>query len=838
MANPCGFSIQDVSRIIKENVLPGGYNNRSEVLKGLMNDPALRLTYAEAKEITDYYYTIYRKVAGQNKKPAIVKHLTGAQKAQVQIDNLVLDYLSGRTSGVPMTQADTDHLLKLYERADVAETPTLKGKLEEEANIFVSKFNPMYANELFRSSVYARPLLSGVFFIKSFLSNLHAHVERSITDSLWDGKKMDFTSLIKFDGLANASFFNVVRGGIPATTIAHNEQFDFSKGRPEEFDLKGTNIEGSKYYRLMKFYTQWSNRFTASPDTRGIYSNAERHMYQLLKEEYRAIGRTELDATQLALQDMELDDVQTSVDMAIETFTKLGLPIYNSKGKQTSEFKVAVQEYMRRHRDKEVWAKALELSKNDFWKRNMTVKSEMGFGDYGVFGLKAQLFTKLRSALESKTKKKVTSAFQLWAFGFVNGAANFAEDAIERIPLYAAVKLAFLQARKKNITDAALAADIQRRQKDIIVKTTLTAAFFLAARMAEKLLCPEDQDKVSGRQISEGRTQLGICGIPAFVPPQMMVAYKVYNILNQAGVSDEEYFDTVLNILPVVVQSNEMGLGGTIDKIADGASEYAVAEKTGNEVKKNEIRASMTKNIVRGGVDYANTFIPLPSRLMNEAATLTQFFRGQTARQQSLNIAVDDKGTPTGWLNSLGKTTIASLGNVTGINEIAIAAIGSDKPYAMDWQGRPVAQLRGSDIFGSGVQYNENDELLIEAGVPTPYVNRLQKIEYAQKKTENFGVVLTEKNVRYMTDDEFYNVSKALSEFNKKYFDKNRGKLARILEQDKTTASAKIKNVFARTKNAAIEAVEKGLKSPLKIQRYIERNWESKRMQSITRTDY
>ncbi len=125
----------------------------------------------------------------------------------------------------------------------------------------------------------------------------------------------------------------------------------------------------------------------------------------------------------------------------------------------------------------------------------------------------------MRDKLEKHSKNKVTSAFNLYAFGFLNGAANFAEDAIERFPIYAAVKIAALQSRKGKVTDAQLQKDIARRQKDIIVKNILTATFFVAARMAEHLLCPDKENKESSQAISSGFTQVGLCGIPVLVPP-------------------------------------------------------------------------------------------------------------------------------------------------------------------------------------------------------------------------------------------------------------------------------------------------------------------------------
>lgn len=844
ITNPCGLSVQQVADIIKNNVLTGNYDSRGKVMQALMTDPKLNLSYSEARQVADYYYSVYRKIAKQNKTKAPVTHLNAEQRTQRQVDSLVLDYLGGDTGAMPLTDADVDHLLELYKLADKADTPSLKAKYDEQANVFIAKFLPTYANELFRSSVYARPLLSAVFFIKSFTSNFHAQVERIISDSIWDGKKSDLRWFGKFDGLANATLAHTLKGGIPATTIAHNEQFDFSKGRLEEFDLSGTPLANANpakkgYYNLMKFYTKWSNRFNAAPDTRGIYSNAERHFYQLLKEKYRDTGLSNEEATQKALKDIELDDRDTATKMAIDKFTELGLPIRGKNGKFTSEIKVAIQEYMRRHRDHVIWGKALELSKNDFWKKNMTTASELGFGDYGLFGLKAQFFSKLKNILETKTKSKLSSAFQLYALGFLNGAANFAEDAIERFPPYGAVKWLFLNSRKKKITDQELFHDIARRQKDIIVKNFTTAMFFVTVKMLESLICGDKKDKQSSSEISQGFTQIGVCGIPVLVPPQMMVMLKVYRMIDQSVSNDEQFFNTVLNVLPVLVQSNEMGLGGSIDRTVGNATEYAAAKGQGNEVRANEAGAKVTNSIIRSASDMANTFIPLPSRAMNEAGTVAQRLQGETQRQQKLNFAIDAEGRKKGWLNTLGKITVANLGNVTGVQEIMIAAIGSDKPYAMDWQGRRIAQFRGADIVGNGIQYNLNDDLLIDAGLQPPYINRLEKIVVRKNTSTKKGyyankIKRTELDLRYMTDEEFYNVSKALADFNKDHFEQYYDKLRSEVDSDKEAARREIKSVFDRSKTAALQAVEKGIDDPDKILKFIKSKWKTKREQRVT----
>ncbi len=838
---PCGLSFDRTLEIIKRNVLYGNYNGRGEVMQALLQDG---FSYDEAKEVTDYYFKVYKQLSGDFKKKTPAPLLSAQQKQEKKVNNLAVAYLNGELGSFPMEDYDFAHLQTIYDKEAAADTPTLKAKYIDEANVFIQKFMPDYTDELFKSSVYARPLLSGVFFIKSLASNLFGQLERSINNSIWDGKKADFTFLNKFNDLANASFTNVLKGGVPATTLYQGEAgFDPTKGRVEEYSIEGTSADISKskaaYYSVMKFMTKWSNRLNAAPDTRGIFHNAERHFYQLLKEKYRGEGMTNQEATDKALEDIELDDEHTAIKMAEDKFKDLGIEAYNANGRPTSEFNVAVAEYQRLKRDDVLWRKALTLSKNDFWKKNMMVPTELGFGDYGLFGVKAQIFTKLRDIIENRTKSKLASAFNLTAFGFINGAANFAEDALERVPPYAAVKLAFLQARKGKVTDEMLQNDIMRRQKDIIVKNITTASFFLMARMLENLICKGKSGKATSEQISSGRTQIGPCGIPVFVPPQMLATYKMYNIISEAVENDEEFFETAMNVMPVLVQSNQVGLGGAVDKIGQAGTNYGAALAQGNNVRAKEELDKGVKAVVRYGADVANTFLPLPSRLTSEAGTFTQRALGISQKQQELPFAIDEAGNKLGLFNTLGKVTVASLGNVTGISDIIIAANGANKNYAVDWQGRKVVQFRGSDITGSGVQYNAADDILATAGVKTPYLYRLQKIPVSKKQNTITGflpkgVAVTQDKQRYMTDEEFFEASEALGKFNEEYFRVNNERIVNAVKKNKSVARNDIETVFKNTKEQAVEAIKRGMDTSGEILSFIKANWRPTRKRQLS----
>lgn len=889
IANPCGLSTAQIVDIIKNRVRDKGYADRQAIMDGLKAD---NYTYEEAKAVTDFYFKIYNRLAENKKIKGTGTQLSHKDRLDKKVRNLAVDYLNGSTGAFAMTDADFDHLEELYKKEESAETPTLKAKYADEATVFVQKFLPSYTNELFRSFVYAKPLLSGVFWIKSFLSNFARQIERGV-QNVWDGKKFDFTGFGDFykkaddktfkNDLANASGLNTLQGGIPAATLYQSESgFDPTRGRVEEHGIAGTAADTNKfksnYYKFINLLSRFSNRGNASFDTRGIFHNAERHFYQLSKEFYRHDYAEQLinniaasqnvpasevklsdankqaiedAATQQALDDMALKDEVESTKMAEAKFKELGLEAYKANGKPTNEFKVAVAEYQRLGREETRWKDAMQLAKDDFWKKNMMLPSRLGFGDYGLFGLKTQLLVRLRDHLERKFKgNKIASAFNLSAFGFLNGAANFAEDALERFAPYAAIKYAFLKSKQKDSFISNLFGltpdqewqfqnDVLRRQRDLVTKNITTAAFFMFARMLEKFVCGDRESKETSAQISEGRTQIGICGIPALVPPQMMATYKMYRLIENAAVNDEEFVQLALHAWPVMMQSNNIGLGGAADKIGTQSLNYAQALAKGDQVRAGEEKQKMVNTAIDYGVGVGNSFLPIPSRALSEVGVLGQRLQGQTQRQQNLPFAIDETGHRLGIWKTLGKVSVSSIGNVTGIQDMAMAAIGSNREYALDWMGRKVIQFRGSDIFGSGIKYEAADDIITTAGVKAPYVYRLTKVtdkEGKEKYRRLLGIDVTEKEdtQRYLTDNEYYNVSEALGSFNDKYFSKNEAKLTKLIQKDKEVARKFIESIFTSTKKRALEAVEKGKDTPKEILSYINQNWQSDSGMRIT----
>jgi hypothetical protein len=305
---------------------------------------------------------------------------------------------------------------------------------------------------------------------------------------------------------------------------------------------------------------------------------------------------------------------------------------------------------------------------------------------------------------------------------------------------------------------------------------------------------------------------------------------------------DEDWSNLALKTLPVLTQENNLGLSGAIDKFGNSITNIGVASAQGNDVRLAEEKDKLVKNVVRMGADYANSFIPLPSRIISEVGVIGQKAQGLTQKQMDLPFAIDEVGNKKGAFETLSKVSLAALGNVTGINEISLAALGSKKNYAVDWQGRKIVQFRGSDITGSGVQYLKADDILATAGVPAPYLNRLEKIKVDENKSKTLTfdgkkINKTEKQIRYLTDEEYFNASVALGDFNREYFADNENEMIKLVKEDKGTSQKIFKSLFISTKKSAIEAVSKGKKTSSEIKSYIERKVGKRKSFKISDTD-
>ena len=849
VTNPCGLSHEEILKAIKESVLNTSYKDRGDLKKKLLK---LGYSFSEVNQITSTYFNLYRKLSKEVIRSNF-NNLSAEQKTKEKMIDLSVKYLNGTINEFPITEAEESELRKIYDKADKALTPSLKQKYNDEADVFLRKMLPSYGSEIIKSAIYNLPLFSINFTTKAITSNLFGMIENKI-QNIWDGKKADFTNLNKFNEMGQVAAWNVLHGGIPATSLYQEVSKTHYGGRLYEYDLEGTDIDtklGRKYYGLMNWYSKWSSRFNSTVDTYGIYHNAERHFYELLKQKYRSeTDLNEKEIQQKVLQDMELSDTENAKKLVEANFKEIGEKVYNNTGDYTPEFQLAVQEYVRKNRNEETWQKALDLAKNDFWKKNMTIKSELGFGDTGIFGLKARTLNAIKKTFTPKGgETKLSAALNMSLFGFVNGASNFAEDAIERFPLYATVKALALQYKKgqlkANLSPQELIEDASRLQRKLLVKNVTTFAYFVMARLIEHQFCPDKENKQSVKEISSSFTTVGICGKPITIPPQMMVMYKVYKILEMTAKNDDDYFDAALNMMPIMVQSNEMGIGGSVDKMVDNTVDMVKNKSYNNEVGFNEYRNKVVNEIIKSGIGVANSYLPIPSRLLGEVGSYTQRIEGKGQQLQPLPFAIDETGEYMGTWKTAGKVSVAALGNVTGINEMLLATISSNKTYSTDWQGRTVAKFRGGDILGNGIQYNANDDILATANVKPPYLSRMEKVKVSEGKEYAEGLFnnpLVEKKekVRYMTDEEYYNASLALGNFNKKFFENERQQsdIIQKIKSDKINAQKQLQAMFTSTQKLAVEAITIGIKDVEDIERYIEDNWNSQKKKVYSEKSY
>ena len=168
--------------------------------------------------------------------------------------------------------------------------------------------------------------------------------------------------------------------------------------------------------------------------------------------------------------------------------------------------------------------------------------------------------------------------------------------------------------------------------------------------------------------------------------------------------------------------------------------------------------------------------------------------------------------------------------------------MGSKKPFAVDWLGRHTAQFRGSDIIGNGIQYEAPDDILMQVGLLPPYIARTQKLDVGASEVEvgymDETVKMKQKRIRYMTDEEYANVSIALGDFHRNYFERNEKRLINEIKRNKGLTRKSLESVFRKSKDRAIKAVQSGIKEPKSIIQYINDNWDSGRGRETTESIY
>lgn len=838
MANPCGLSYEKIVDIIKNARI--NKMSKLDVTAELM---ANGLDYEEANEVANKYNSLYKN----NVKKVQKKDFTNFSE---QEKNVAKSYLDGVSSNLQMTQQDWDNVRDLYGKAKKAYdkgAKNLAASFSEKASLYIAERSSDLTGDVFSSFLHIKPLTSIGFLLNSTQANLFQRWENSVVESirsLFTKGYLDLRSLPAENRKFAYAYTKSLLGGAMPISDALETDVGKSPFRSEYATLPQTGLKGW-YYRALQTWNKIGGKLINTPDTFALVANSERHILQLYKEKYLADGDSIREATRKAYEAIALRDETTATSEVDALFTELGLEKFNKNGSTTSEYNLAVQEARRSGRDTEIVDKAMLLSKNDLFKEIMTKPSELGFIQTGLPGMLARLLDAVKRGvfgdLNKAGKFKKLVAFN--TFGYVNGSMAWLDKILEAHAGYALVKILAGQAQKKSVSDPEIIKDISRKQIQLIAKQFYVAAVLLALQGIKKILentvCQGDSiDEIPQTKIINSTHQFTLCGrtIPMFFAPQLKIAYSwwdtVATLVKGEGGEDDEVLD--LAFQPFIMAADESRWGETkFHKMMQYKTDLLESK---NEVQKTETMGRMVKIGTDLGVNYANGFLPLPTRPLGEIGSLTNLAKGNTVKQQDVILSTDSEGQYTNMFSTIAKSGKVSLYNAIGITDWMNSFGLKEGQEAIDYQGRKVGVLRNMYLVGDGVQYNKVDEMYALTGVKPPYLSRYMKVEDTDQPEKyksilsNKGYELAVPKIQYLTNDEFAAAARGTARFYKEWWEENYDKVKeKYLSENDDDKKFIIKDVekisdVANLSKKVIDAIDGGKTTEDDIYTYLKKN--------------
>ena len=781
MANPCGLEYEKIVDILKN--ARTNKQSKLDVTAELMTQG---LDYEEANEVANKYYSLYK----DNVKKVTKKDFTNFSE---QEKNVAKAYLDGVSTNLEMTQTDWDNIQDLYDKAKKAYdkgAKNLAASYAEKASLYIAERSGDLTGEVFTAFLHIKPLTSVGFLINSIQSNLYQRLENSFIESirtLFTNGYIDFRRLPAENKKFAYAYTKSLLGGAMPVSDALETDIGKSPFRPEYAKLSQIGFKGW-YYRTLQKWNKFGGKGINLPDTFGLVANSERHTLQLYREKYLQEGDSIKEATRKAYEAIALKDEAAAKTEVDELFTELGIEKFGKNGNETSEYKLAVQEARRSNRDTDIVDKAMLLSKNDLFKEVMTKPSELGFIQTGLPGYLARGLDSIRRAMLGDIHKggPIRRVIAFNTFGYVNGAMAYLDKVLEAHAGYAAVKIIAGQVKKRGITDPQIIADITRKQIQLIAKQFFVATSLLTLQALKKILeetiCKgEDVDEIPKTQIVNSSHQFTICGrtVPMFFAPQLKIAYAwwdtVATLVKGEGAEDEDIMS--LAFQPFIMAADESRWGET--KVSKLISNIKSIRDANNELQKTEIIGKSVKIGTDMAINYANGFLPFPTRPVQEAGSLTNLARGNDVKQQDVVLSTDAEGQYTNMFNTIAKNGKVSLYNAIGITDWMNAFGIKEGQEAIDYQGRKVGTLRNMYLVGDGVQYNKVDEMYALTGVKPPYLSRYLKTNESKESEthesllSSGGYNLKIDKLQYLTGDEFAAAARGTAKFYKEWWDEN-----------------------------------------------------------------
>ena len=561
-SNPCGISVTDTLNSIRgafeysiTNKSP--QSSKNDVVAALISDMGFSLK--EANDIANLYYAEYE----QNLKKNPPKELSNMDKL---LKKNAEDFLMFESNSPLLSDAEIDNIRNEYERANnfrKAGAFTKASEIESGvATTLLSKMRNEAKAKIFESFLYTKPLISVRFFTSSFTSNFMENIIRAATSAFGTKGGINLSAFKNIFG-SRYGFLkgrDVLGGGMTAMdTVSTENNNNIQSARPETLRLGGLS-------NLYASISAFAKKGIDLPDTLGIVSGTDLHYRTLITnkkyDELRKQGLSKSDAKKQAnaAADLEmklLSDADARL-VADQIFKDDG-KVVDDKLRNSTEYKIAVEEIKRSKRDEETTQRAFLKSSEDYFKSKMTQSSELGAAYNGIFGLFARGMNAIKSELvksaEGSSEKgniktsRIKTALGLQVFGFLNGASAFAEKSIESIPIYGIPKILALQLGSQNVSDN-LKSEIGQKQRDIVARMGVGIALYGLMRGIKAIAeenCGNKDLKVPENKIY-GKYRMTICGkqvMPFVIPAQFEALFGFYNWLFDTSLSEKK--DNALN---------------------------------------------------------------------------------------------------------------------------------------------------------------------------------------------------------------------------------------------------------------------------------------------------
>ena len=800
------------------------------------------LSVSEATEIANLYYKEYSN--NLKKKPP--KELSKMDKV---LRRNATNYLNFESDSPLLSEGEITKIRELYEKADKFRKAGAYSKASdietEVATLVLSKTKQLTKLKIFESFLYTKPLTSFAFFTTSLVSNYYAHFERVVTSAFATKQGINISA---FRNLFSSKYgllkaISVIKGGNPIMDTYSVETSNIDTSRPEKIKIGGLTS-------MYAFFTQYAKRMIDSPDSLGQTIDMDARYAELLaNKKYRELieeGKTHKEAKKIVneyvINEMQKLSKSEAMGVADKVF-KVGEEVDESF-RNTTEYKLAVEEIKRSKWDEATIQRAFLKSSEDYFKEKMTRKSELGNAYSGVMGVLARFFGSIKETLvkgaETSANKgnfktaKLQKALGFGVFGFLSGSSAFTEKSLEIIPIYGAAKMAALQFSKKNI-DKDLRTEIAQKQREIATKVIVGALLYAAMRGLKALLeenCDNKNIKLPESTIF-GKHRTSICGkqIPIFlIPTQLELPFAFYNWVFDTTLEEKQdnVLEDALGVLLLPLSSTRFGNETDSYKMMKELTNST--SKNSSEVSKKEAYLKAMNYAVKIGVNYANSFLPIPTRPLQEIGSYIN------PKQTQYEIPIDRKD-PNSFIKGFAKIVKYNLANVASLGNYINFFSGTDNPI-LDWQGREVMNLRVGYWAGDGVQYNKYDNLFAQASAPLPYINPMKEIEVSAEGQRKIATPLSKKgrkiietSKRYLTPSELFEAQKSVGKFNIEFI---KGHFDNFMGMSEKDRNYELNSYSKRVQYLVFKGLGDGV-NPEELYGYLMRTFKSKR--ELRRTD-